>query len=390
MILLLGVLATASSAFAQGREALAHGRQSNQTLGSASDVWRVELRDLERFLAMSSGDSDNISELQRLQISLESDGQFDNVTETNPFFSVNDGPRTTNNVIAVRTGDRLDLDRLSDRIRDNYNLWVHVKERAAAEFPARLNFKIKVTARELDCRRDRVCNRSNTGVVTYHVDLPLPSVRSQKCVPGNSFAITAVNGATMVLRPQSSGSGRNVRQVRHVNTGSSTGPKVARGTSGPHMAMQSGEVCIATTSRPATYIKNTNTQTCVSLPSGNVSGVATVRASACRINTNSTEDKKAQWRITRKGTDYWSIRNTVSNHCLNAKASNAGRNGGAVMAVGCSAHNDQSWRKIRRTNGQYILKNVSTDKCLTTENGRLMHRRCSERPTQMWLSIPEY
>lgn len=391
--LLLSLLASAPFADAQGREAIAHGRTSNHTLGSASDVWRVELRDLERFLAMSSGDSDGVSELQRLTIKLSGDGsQYDTVTETNPFFRVNNGPRTTNNVINVRTGDRLNLDRLDDNIRDNYNLWVHVKQRDQVEFGiSTIRFQIEVKARELDCHGDRACRRNDTGIVTYHMNLDIPSVKSQSCIPANSYRIRAVNGAVMTLRPQETRSGRNVKQVRHVNSGTSTGLGPASGTvRGPHMAMQSGEICIASTSRPATYIKNPSTQTCVSLPSGSVPGVANVRAPACRINTNSTEDKKAQWRIKRKGTDYWSIKNTVSNHCLNAKASTAGRNGGPVKAVGCSAHNDQSWRKIGRANGKYILRNVSTNKCLTTENGRLMHRRCSDRPTQLWLSIAEY
>ena len=393
MLILPGLLATAPSALAQGREAIAHGRTFNHSLGSAPGTWRIELRDLEHFLAMSSGDSDGVSELQRLSIKLSGDGnQYDAVTETNPFFRVSGGPRTTNNVIDVQTGARLKLDRLDDNIRDNYNLWIHVKERPGGEFPATVNFQIEVKARELDCIRDRACRRNDTGIVTYHVNLDIPSTKSLSCIPANSYRIRAVNGATMTLRPKETRSGRNVRQVRHVNSGTSNGAGSARGAvRGPHMAMQSGDICIASTSRPATYIKNTSAQTCITLPAGNVPRVASLRAPACRYNRNRPEDKKAQWRIKRKGTDYWSIKNTVSNHCFNAKGSEATSNGGPVKAVGCSAHNDQSWRKIGRgSHGHYILRNVSSNKCLTTENGLIKHRRCSGQATQLWYSIPEY
>ncbi len=392
-LLLPGLLATAPSALAQGRDAIAHGRTFNHSLGSAPGTWRIELRDLEYFLAMSSGDSDGVSELQRLSIKLSGDGnQYDTVTETNPFFRVSGGPRTTNNVIDVQTGARLKLDRLDDNIRDNYNLWIHVKQRDQFEFGnSTLNFKIEVKARELDCYRDRACKRNDTGIVTYHVNLDIPSTKSLRCIPANSYSIRAVNGAAMTLRPKETRSRRSVVEVGHVNSGTSTGPGSARGAvRGPHMAMQSGEICIASTSRPATYIKNASTRTCISLPYGNVPGVAGLRTTACRRSRNSPEDKKAQWRIKRKGTNYWSIKNTASNHCFNAKGSEATSNGGPVKAAGCSAHNDQSWRKIGRANGQYILRNATSNTCLTAENGGLVHRRCSGQATQLWKSIPEY
>ncbi|MEE9329255.1 MAG: hypothetical protein V3V30_03890, partial [Parvularculaceae bacterium] len=58
-----------------------------------------------------------------------------------------------------------------------------------------------------------------------------------RCVPANSYNITAVNGQTMVLRPQDGTGNRDTRNVRHRNSNNK----------GPHLAMQTGEICIAST-----------------------------------------------------------------------------------------------------------------------------------------------
>lgn len=229
--------------------ASAQEKRSVHTLGSATDVWRIELRNLRAFLAMSAGDSDGVSELQKLEVKLTgTDSQSHAVTEVNPFFRVNGGSRTTSTVIDVRTGDRVNLDRLEPGREDTYNLWVHARQSDAAGSGApRLEFQISVNARELDCRGDNTCGRGNNGVVTYEVSLPVPSSRSLSCTPENRYRISAVNGATMRLSPLVRGSERSVETIAPQFSGSSTGATIASGSGGPHLAMQSGEICIAAT-----------------------------------------------------------------------------------------------------------------------------------------------
>lgn len=249
MIRSLSIAACASTLLAIFPNAQAQEKRSVHTLGSATDVWRIELRTLRAFLAMSAGDSDGISELQKLEVKLTgTDSQSHAVTEVNPFFRVNGGPRTTNNVIDVHIGDRVNLDRLEPGIEDTYDLWVHARQSdAPGAGSKRLAFQISVNARELDCSGDNACRRGNNGIVTYDISLPVPSNRSLNCIPENLYRISAVNGATMRLSPVVRGSERSVETVAPRYSGSSTGAKIASGSSGPHLALQSGEICVAAT-----------------------------------------------------------------------------------------------------------------------------------------------
>ena len=238
-----------------GVPAQAQEKSGNKTLGSADDVWRIELRNLEKFLAMSVGDSDGVGELRDIKIGLVGpDGQNHYVTEMNPFLQVNEGSRTTKNSIGVRVGDRVSLDRLDPArgITDTYNLWIHAKERPQGDLgEALLNFEITVSARELDCAGDRVCGRGSTGTITYFASVPVPRVRSNQCSTGNSYRISAVNGSQMRLEPM--GAASSVRQSVDVRSENSGGHTISLGASGQgsrmELAMQSGEICIASTTR---------------------------------------------------------------------------------------------------------------------------------------------
>ncbi|MHA6332814.1 hypothetical protein ACXYL9_03950 [Qipengyuania sp. CAU 1752] len=239
----------ASALLLSAPNAWAQEKRSVHTLGSATDVWRIELRTLRAFLAMSAGDSDGVSELQKLEIRLAgTDSQSHAVTEVNPFFRVNGGPRTTRNVIDVGIGDRVNLDRLEPGRENTYDMWVHARQsNAPGAGGPRLVFQISVNARELDCVSDNICGRGNTGVVTYDISLPVPTTRSLRCIPENTYRISAVNGATMRLSPIVQGSDRSVETIAPRFSGSSTGAKIASGSGGPHLAMQSGEICISAT-----------------------------------------------------------------------------------------------------------------------------------------------
>lgn len=246
----LGRLLGTAALLAVATHAQAQVREASHTLGSASDVWRVELKNPERLLAMSAGDTDGVSELHTVEVKLVgSDGQMHGITESNPYFRVNDGLRTTRKWVGVRQGDRVKLDRVDDRNPDTYNLWVHSKQQApgGASTPM-LRFEIQVTARELDCRGDTVCRRSDSGTTTYRFNMPIPTNRSLQCIPENRYRISAVNGATMQLTPLIRGGDRRTETGAPEYSGTSSGIGIASGAAqGPHLALQGGEICIAAT-----------------------------------------------------------------------------------------------------------------------------------------------
>jgi hypothetical protein len=243
-IAVAGLLALAPSVQAQEWE-----RHNNMRSGEG--IWRIELRDLERFLSMSSGDDDGVSEVHWLRVALKGhDGQFQSVKESNPFLSINGGARSRDNSIDIRVGDTVLLERLDDDTTDTYDMWVHTQEIAGGDIDGpMLRFEIKVDTRELDCAGDRVCNRGAVGVVTYHVSIPVPTQRHNTCNAQNSYRITATEDANMVLEPLNAASGRGDDvNVRHSTSGGHIISFGARGeNSGVELVMLSGRVCAAWT-----------------------------------------------------------------------------------------------------------------------------------------------
>lgn len=230
----------------------AQDKTSNHTMASGEETWRIELRTLEHFLTMSAGDSDGVSELRNVTIKLSGpNGQYHQVREVNPFLQVNDGPRSLEAAIDIRIGDRVSLDRLSPEVRDTYDLWIHTRpSRLPGADQLMLNFQITVLARELDCAGQRVCNRGSTGSLTYNVSLPVPSYRSNRCSAQNTYQISAVNGAQMNLQPRNARAPRGrIAANSSARAGNSRDVVATGGDDAVHLAMQSGQICVAATTR---------------------------------------------------------------------------------------------------------------------------------------------
>lgn len=242
--------------------AMAREKVGNHTLGSASDVWRVELRNLESFEVLSSGDDDGVSELRSVTVTLRSpEGQSHYVTETNPYFRVSRtgtlsdaSRRSRDNSVNVRVGDKLYLDNV---IRDRearpagythyYNLWLHTRERPAGDIErSQIQFEIEIKTRELDCAGDRVCRRGSTGTTVYQVSLPVPEERSLTCNPRNT--LWASGGDQLTIQPR--WTTRDRYTVNAKRSGSARGGFFASGvTDAVHLEMTFAEICIAATRR---------------------------------------------------------------------------------------------------------------------------------------------
>lgn len=239
-----GILAFAPIAQAQERE-------RNNNMPSGAGIWRIELRDLEQFLATSSGDGDGVSEVDRVKIYLIGrEGQQQSVTEENPFLSINGGDGTHRNSLDVRQNDRVFLERFDAGQTDTYNMWVHTAEVTGGDIDGpTLRFEINVETHELDCTGNLVCPRGSTGVLSYQVSMPIPVRRDNRCNAHNTYRITMVDNANMVLEPLNAASGRGNDILVRPKTGGSQSVNVgASGVApGVRLAMISGRVCAAWT-----------------------------------------------------------------------------------------------------------------------------------------------
>ncbi|MDO6592116.1 hypothetical protein DS901_12420 [Loktanella sp. D2R18] len=243
-VAVVGLLACAPSIQAQERE-------RNNDMPSGAGIWRIELRDLERFLATSSGDTDGVSEMHWVRVRLTGrEGQSQSVTETNPFLSIDGGTTSSGNSINVRPNDEVHLERFTDGQTDTYNMWVHTAELTGGDIEGpRLRFEIRVDAHELDCAGDRACRRGSTGAVTYVVTIPVPARRDNTCNAHNTYRITRAANTNMVLEPLNAASGRgNAVTVGYTTSGGHIVSLGARGeNSGVELAMINGRVCAAWT-----------------------------------------------------------------------------------------------------------------------------------------------
>lgn len=244
--------------------AMAETKSSNHTLTWGGDIWRIELRNIEKFRIVSSGDSDGVSELYTVNVSLRSQGdQYHTFEEKNPYFRLNNSGivgdwanRSRDNKLNVRVGQYLFLDNIWRDITPPpprgyvhpYNLWVHSRQIDQGDLgPPELKFDLVVTTRELDCVRDRVCGRGNTGVATYTVSLPIPAQRDFACNNNNTYRISG--GYRLRIQPMSAG--RETRYATARYTGSKQGPSLrAAGVADAiYMSIEGADICLASSTR---------------------------------------------------------------------------------------------------------------------------------------------
>ena len=140
----------------------------------------------------------------------------------------------------IRMGDRT-----GPEFVDAYNLWIHSAYRHPAEGRS-LTFLISVTGRELDCTGQRVCNRGNTGAVTFEVKIPeFRSEPSNRCDDGNTFDLTTVDG-----RPAIIGNANLVSEPTiTLSSTSDYSIHFPQNSYGPFLTLQNAEICVARTWR---------------------------------------------------------------------------------------------------------------------------------------------
>ena len=177
----LGFAAYSTPAFAS--EEFGH-----QTLGSSSDVYRIEVRDLNTFKALSTGDGSDGGELKWVEVTLKSGDQVDGYKRKSRDLTDLRGRRGNKTYIKVRKGGKI---RLVDRDRKSNNLWIHA-HKSGLDLPNSVQLKIRT--RELDCARKRKCRRGSYGEHTFTFDIPkFTTPPSQSCGTNNTYILRHIN-----------------------------------------------------------------------------------------------------------------------------------------------------------------------------------------------------
>lgn len=224
------------------------------TLGSAPNVLRVELRNLDRFRVLQTGDPKSSGELHKVEVVLESRNGF--VSGNEQYHSYETPSIQLLNTSTHKLGGTGNLEINKDNwityggrqlAPGTRNLWVHAKDMSNEVYsngsPARNNdIAIRVNARELDCKGQRVCNRGDTGSFIIHFPLPrFTSPPPTSCGPSNTYRLTLVDD-----------------EIRLIGINGSTTGSYKK--TGPMLQPRNGEVCIASTVAPrnANLKKNIN------------------------------------------------------------------------------------------------------------------------------------
>lgn len=199
--------AIVASAMVTFGPANAQDKQSSHSLGSAGDVWRVELRNPTYFTTgRNVGDGDGVGELRWVKVTLRGpDGQYHSVREDVPF--VSDVTGSDNGTYVEVTWPTLLRYQRPGAAPNAYDLWLHQRQRnldnnnRISATPT-LELDLEVQAQELDCTRKRLCRRRDTGTVRHRIRIPVPEFRSQRCSDRNTYDVGLTNFSNLVLTPR--------------------------------------------------------------------------------------------------------------------------------------------------------------------------------------------
>ena len=165
-----------------------------------SNTVRVELRDFNNATVFSTGENRNRQgELHSYSVQLSATSERFIVPYTNPsdILNATKGNRGGTGYVDIDVNDHLVFtdgnstdDNGEDRLKPTP--WVNARRGATIE--------ILVTARELDCVGQNVCNRDDFGSVTYSMNIPLlPDTLPTTCQEFNSYRGSQVDGVYLFI-----------------------------------------------------------------------------------------------------------------------------------------------------------------------------------------------
>lgn len=242
---LVGPVLSALAMLMAAPAVMASEGDSRHTLGSARDVGRIELRNMDQFEVMGVSDSDAVDELHLLKVrlgtrfDLGSDReQFDTFEERSiSLYNQTLGQLGNSAYVTIRKGDLLGF--RGRRVGpDDRFLWAHSKEyfpstiRGAAP-TLRSKISIQIIARDLDCAGTRVCGRGDTKVYNLSFDFPkLRGTPPTSCDAAFTYKIGRLDAGLALFSPDGA-----VAEL--INTSIPGG--------GPAIRPINGEICITST-----------------------------------------------------------------------------------------------------------------------------------------------
>ncbi|MHA6332813.1 hypothetical protein ACXYL9_03945 [Qipengyuania sp. CAU 1752] len=179
----------------------------NQTLGSAPDVYRIEIRNLSLFKVLETGDNDGTAELDTVRVTLSSYSgseppvgvQEDQYTEDQTTLfnrTTNSGAGTS--PVGIRVDDFVTFAGRAVRA-DARNLWIHSR-RTRKPSGELVPITLSVFASERDCAGNRNCSRGSHGAVSIQFTLPdFPVPPSTECNSSNTFKMMPVDDQLKII-----------------------------------------------------------------------------------------------------------------------------------------------------------------------------------------------
>lgn len=218
---------------------------SRHTLGSARDVARIEVRNMDQFEVMSVSDSDGTDELHSITARLTTRfdigshrEQFDTFEERSISLLNRTLGRLGNAAyVQIRKGDLLGFGG-REVAPETRHLWVHTREYFPADRDSnspnvRSKISIQIIARELDCSGTRVCRRGDTK--SYYISFDFPTLRGTppaNCTAAYTYKIGRLDDGLALFGPD----GGVVQAIASSVPGG-----------GPAIRPINGEICIAST-----------------------------------------------------------------------------------------------------------------------------------------------
>lgn len=218
---------------------------SRHTLGSARDVGRIEVRNMDQFEVMGVSDSDGTDELHSITVRLTT--RFDIGSDREQFDTFEERSisllnRTLGRLgnaayVQIRKGDLLGFGG-REVAPEARQLWAHAREyfpanRGSNRPDMRSKISIQIIARDLDCSGTHVCRRGDTK--SYYISFDFPTLRGTppaNCTAPYTYKIGRLDDGLALFGPDGA--------VVQVMVSSVPG-------GGPAIRPINGEICIAST-----------------------------------------------------------------------------------------------------------------------------------------------
>lgn len=218
--------------------------ESRHTLEFGEGVYNIQLIDIGDLLVAETGDPRSEGELHSVRIELMTrmdhpvPDQFDRRTYYTPPGLWKRGYANRNlTYLPINRGDWVSVGNNRAPVQGPDNLWVHSIPR---DRDNKLEVRITISARELDCTRDRVCRRGNSSSTSLYFLIPAPGPVPYTCQSSNTWDILPIDGETSLAMPgvyNGGGNGNNSWGLRMFES------------EGPNLHLQNAKLCITRSTR---------------------------------------------------------------------------------------------------------------------------------------------